>query len=67
MIQSRPVFLEKGTAAGGEFQRTQQTALKIIVIRKIRGCPGVGTPAGQAGEGLEKDGVHGLVFKCQRH
>jgi hypothetical protein len=67
VIQSRPVFLEKSTATGGSFQHAQETALKIVVIGKIRARSSVGTPAGQAGEGLEKSGIHSLVLKRQRH
>ena len=67
VTQSRPVFLEKGAAAGGGFQHAQETALKIIVIGKIRARSGVRTPAGQTGDGLKKGGVHGGVCLSNIH
>ena len=42
------------TATGGRFQHAQEATRQIIVIGKIRARSGVGTPAGQAGEGLKK-------------
>jgi len=67
VIQSRAVFLEKGAATGGRFQHAPETALQIVVIGKIRAVSGVGTPAGQAAEGLKKGGAHGGVFGSKIH